>query len=92
MKNRQTTQYCIQCGKYFERYTETCPKCHTTVSKAEAGDPNMLFLAEIFSMIIPIIGVIIYFVKRKTKPYLAKQAILWSGIGLVVEIILSFIF
>jgi len=49
-------------------------------------------LLKLLSFFFPLLGFIIYFAQRKTNPHSAKQALLFSVLGIVAGIFLNIIY
>ena len=81
--------FCKNCGKDIAADAKFCPSCGTTVA-GEAAQPVAPQPAKvegekatgmaILGFLIPIVGVIYYFVKRKENPEKYKP-VLWASLG-----------
>lgn len=81
-------KYCVSCGSQLHIMAKQCPQCGV-----EAGPLNeengMLFGA--IGCCIPVVGWILYFIWRDTKPKTAKKAMIGAIIN-IIAIILLYIF
>jgi len=79
--------YCRNCGKEIDDKAVICVYCGvpTDIRYPQNQDVGGAGIC-ILSFLIPIIGVIYYFVKRKEKPRVAKNALIASLIAWVIYI------
>lgn len=84
--NENGEYICPHCSKVVDKDALNCPHCKKAIriqhlsTQYDSGDP---FIA-LFSFFIPIIGIVLFFYWRKTKPRNAKMA----GIGALVFLII----
>lgn len=75
--------YCENCGAEIAKEAYVCPKCGVKVNKDESNvedKPNMA-LNIVSLLLLPILGVILYFVWRKETPIRAKSILTYALIG-----------
>lgn len=83
---------CVNCGKEMPEEATVCPQCGAAVAeKTEAEKVNIGFT--VLSFFIPVIGIILFFTKRKKQPKTAKAcgivAVIAVMIGMITGGILS---
>jgi len=93
--------YCTSCGKDLHDDAVICPACgvptknfknqNMQVSNASASDDSMGCLLGGVYFLFPIVGLILYFVWKDTKPRSAKFAGKWALIGVIVNIVFAII-
>lgn len=81
--------FCKGCGKEVIDTAEICPSCGTRVASpvsSQEDTPNML--VNIASLCcIPLLGIVLYFVWKDTKPKSAKSALTYSLVSIGIGII-----
>lgn len=86
--------YCKNCGKELYEGAEHCDGCgvNQTISYPTNIVPDVSNKGlNILSFFIPIIGIILYFVKREEKPIEAKGTLKWALISIIVSTVLPFV-
>lgn len=85
-------KYCSHCGKQVMDEAVICPSCGCTVANTNAtrgiavdDGPDTGYA--IIGFLIPIVGLILYLVKKDTYPKKAKSAGKWALIGFIVSIV-----
>lgn len=89
---QKTTQtnlvHCRECGEMISTYAQSCPKCGAVQSVAKNNNntnkPDLGIC--ILSFLIPLVGIIIAFVKMETEPLKAKEYRAWAVIGTIISI------
>lgn len=84
-------KYCHSCAQEIKEEAEICPSCG--VRQKPADDPADI-LPKAASCCIPLVGIILYFMWKDTKPKAAKDVCTWAWIGIgasFVVYILAFI-
>lgn len=76
--------FCRKCGNQMGDREEICPTCGTPQERLEVGT-GQLILWGIVSFCIPLVGIVLYFSWKKSKPSISKVA----GIAALVSIILN---
>jgi hypothetical protein len=76
--------------KYF-KMTENnqFPQPDNEFEEEEESEDKLNTVLAILSFVIPLVGIIIYFSNRKTKPNTAKSALIAALLGLLVGLILE---
>lgn len=85
--------YCGNCGAEIAKEAYICPKCGTKTNnngKLVEDKPNMA-LNIISLLLIPLLGIILYFVWKKDTPKRAKTILLYALIGLGINLAWYFI-
>lgn len=85
--------YCANCGAEIAKEAYICPKCGTKTNNNETSvedKPNMA-LNIISLLLIPLLGIILYFVWRKDTPKRAKSILTYALIGWGISFALNFI-
>ncbi|MGL4760373.1 MAG: hypothetical protein ACRCWG_02860 [Sarcina sp.] len=78
--SQEQSKYCVGCGSRLHVMAKQCPKCG--VEAGPLDDNGNLILGGV-ACCIPIVGWILYFIYRETKPKTAKHAL----IGAILSII-----
>ena len=73
----------MQQGYNFQQQT---PYQNQNASYEDAG-----WGLKILSILIPIVGLILWLVKKDKEPVAAKTCLLWAGVGFVINIFLGFL-
>lgn len=97
------TQFCQVCGApapqpgpyqqqapYAQQqgaYQQQGPYAQQQVSYQDAP-----LWAKIVSIFLPIVGLILWLVKRTNEPVAAKTCLVWAGVGIVINILWAFLF
>lgn len=89
--------YCQNCGAEIAKEAYVCPKCGVRTYNEQTTNvedkPNMA-LNIISLLLLPILGIILYFVWKKDTPIKAKSILTYAligwGISFVLNLILSF--
>lgn len=90
LKNEEGEYICPHCSKVIEPDVLICPHCRKAIriqhlsSQYDSGDP---FIA-LFSFFVPIVGIVLFFYWRKTKPRNARMAGIGSLVFLVIFVVL----
>ena len=86
--------FCPNCGEEVSQLAEICPKCGVRVkntSSVAGGEDRPNIAVNLVSFCcIPILGIIMYFVWKDSKPRAAKSALIWGLVAIVIWFILSF--
>lgn len=80
---------CVNCGHSLPEGTTVCPECGTAVTGATAKKPNIALA--VLSLIIPIVGCVLFFRKRKDEPKAANIYGVMALIGLAIGVIVAII-
>ncbi len=80
-------KYCSTCGKEIHENAVVCPHCGCQVSPAYDDTPSMGL--NILSLLIPIVGLVLFCVNYSNKPVSAKSYGLWALIGVVASFVLT---
>ena len=87
--------YCPFCGKELSMFGDTCPNCGQNIKDAKfamstnktsihENIPNgMTFLCAFIGLCLPIVGLIIYFLLRKTNIKNARAALIGFAIRMI---------
>lgn len=89
--------FCKNCGKEIDDKAVVCVNCGVPVSSYPATKPAPVNEEDrsnaginFLSFLIPVVGIILYFVQRDEKPKEARGALRWALISLVAEVVISF--
>jgi uncharacterized membrane protein YvbJ len=89
-KEGETKMYCSSCGDQILPDAVFCPKCGVSNKKVDATnvvDKNSIGY-NILSFIIPIVGLVLYFMFKKETPIKAKGVLTWGIIGFVINLLI----
>lgn len=75
-----------QQGMYQQGYQQPYNQQNQALSYEDAG-----WGLKILSILIPIVGLILWLVKKDKEPVAAKTCLLWAGVGFVINIFLGFL-
>lgn len=93
---------CMNCGKSINTISRECPYCHSSITVDSISNmevinkqkndydckDNKLFLV---SVLVPIIGIVFYFIKREKYPIKASSALGGAFVGIIIiAIFISF--
>jgi uncharacterized membrane protein YvbJ len=86
--------YCSNCGKEIEDSAHVCMYCGVPTNQKKQSqiiseDNQTGCLIGGLSFFFPIVGLILYFVWKETKPVSAKFAGKWALIGFIVNVVLT---
>lgn len=81
--------YCPHCGEQISELSEICPKCGGRVKESLTAEEDKSNIAvNILSLCcIPILGIIMFFVWKDTKPTAAKSALIFALVGIGISIL-----
>lgn len=86
--------YCENCGAEIAKEAYVCPKCGVKVNNNNQTNvedkPNMA-LNIVSLLLLPILGIILYFVWRKETPIKAKSILTYALIGWGISFVLNLI-
>lgn len=85
--------YCENCGAQISKEAYVCPKCGVKVNNNQTNvedKPNMA-LNIVSLLLIPLLGIILYFVWRKDTPIKAKSILTYALIGWGISFVLNLI-
>lgn len=84
---------CPYCGKTFNNQNTIAPQqAQQTYMYNAAGDADIPTTGmNVLSFIIPLAGLILYFVNRNEKPNCAKSYLKWAAISFAIGVILQII-
>jgi len=86
--------YCENCGAQIAKEAYVCPKCGVKVNNNNQTNvedkPNMA-LNIVSLLLLPILGIILYFVWRKETPIRAKSILTYALIGWGISFVLNLI-
>lgn len=91
----QDEKFCSSCGSAIKKEAEICPKCG--VRQSSAGVPKVVseegadFLPKAASCCVPIVGLVLFFVWKDSKPKASKDVCKWAIIGTVISVVLYII-
>lgn len=83
--NNQPCKYCVGCGSRLHVMARTCPQCG--VEAGPLNDEGNLMLGGL-ACCIPVVGWIMYFIYRETKPKTAKHALVGGILSFVIWFLL----
>lgn len=87
--------FCSKCGAQIPDNSKWCSSCGQPIQvdpptvaqkSTNADEPNILL--NILSLIIPLIGILVYFLKKNETPRKAKACGLWALAGFICNLIL----
>ncbi|MGL5576560.1 MAG: hypothetical protein ACRDCW_13565 [Sarcina sp.] len=78
-------KYCVACGSQLHFMAKQCPKCSTEAGPLD--EENGLVFGAI-GCCVPVVGWILYFIWRDTKPKTAKNAMIGAILNVVLIILL----
>lgn len=79
---------CNHCNADIEPGAQFCPSCGNKVGNTNVDMEKLSFGMKILSFLIPIVGLIYYFMKKSEAPQKAKEALQYALAGIVLTIIL----
>ena len=83
--------YCPNCGKVIPESSEWCQYCgqgiKNSANQAQEDKPKVIL--NIISVLIPLVGWILWFAQKETKPQSAKMYSTLAWIGFAINIILT---
>lgn len=82
--------YCKNCGQLIDDKAVVCVHCGVSVQNTAADNPSIGL--KVLSFFIPIVGLILYLVKKDQTPVSAKEYGKWALIGFIVGIVFSIIY
>lgn len=85
--------YCENCGAEIAKEAYVCPKCGVKVNnnQTNAEDKPNMALNIVSLLLLPILGIILYFVWRKETPIKAKSILTYALIGWGISFVLNLI-
>ncbi|WP_017381805.1 zinc ribbon domain-containing protein [Paenisporosarcina sp. TG-14] len=83
--------YCPHCGEQIDTQAEICPKCGVRVSSIGEDKPNIAVNILSFCCV-PLLGIVLFFVWKDSKPVAAKSALIWALVSIGIWIIISLLF
>ena len=88
--------FCPHCGEQISAQAEICPKCGVRVKNANgagSGEDKPNIAVNLLSFCcIPLLGIVLFFVWKDSKPIAAKSALIWSLVSIGIWVVLSFVF
>lgn len=78
---------CSHCNADIASGAQFCPVCGKQVDNTFFNNEGLSWGMKILSFIIPIVGVIYYFMKKSETPKKAKDALLFGLAGFALNII-----
>lgn len=88
--------YCPHCGEQISAQAEVCPKCGVRVKNGHAvyvGEDKPNIAVNILSFCcFPLLGIVLFFVWKDSKPVAAKSALIWALVSFGIWLILSIVF
>ena len=82
---------CPYCGKTFSS-RESLQDVPVNSNQVLVSEDKPTFLMNLLSFLIPVGGIILYFVKKAKTPISAKSYLKWGLIGLAVTIVFEIIY
>ena len=80
--------YCPYCGTETDENIKTCPGCGNRVFSIHElkGDVPNIGINILSFCLLPMLGIVMYFVWKNKKPRAAKSALIWAlaSIGLTI--------
>lgn len=85
-------KYCDKCGKELVAEAVMCTRCgiYLQPKKTVVKEGNLLFYG-LISLLIPVVGIVLFFVWNDTKPKTARVSMICGLISVLLWIGLSFI-
>jgi hypothetical protein len=87
----QDEKFCSSCGAAIKKEAEICPKCGVRQSSAgipkEVSEEDADFLPKAASCCFPIVGLVLFFVWKDSKPKASKDVCTWAIIGTVISVV-----
>jgi len=87
----QDEKYCSSCGAAIKKEAEICPKCGVRQSSAgipkEVSEEGADFLSKAASCCVPIVGLVLFFVWKDSKPKASKDVCKWAIIGIAISVV-----
>lgn len=83
--------YCPHCGEQIDAQAEICPKCGVRVSSIGEDKPNIAVNILSFCCV-PLLGIVLFFVWKDSKPVAAKSALIWALVSISIWITISLLF
>ena len=81
--------HCRECGEMISKSAQQCPKCGALQNGKVANIDKPSVGICVLSFLLPIVGVIIAFVKMNEEPQNAKEYRIWAVIGTVFSIFMQ---
>jgi uncharacterized membrane protein len=80
---------CEICGAQLHDSDTYCPSCGSNLKSDVKDLSSHLFFYRLVSLIIPLLGFILYFMIKDTRPRAAKASLRWALFGLFVYVALA---
>lgn len=81
--------YCPHCSERISELSEICLKCGGRVKEPETSveDKSNIAVNILSLCCIPILGIVMFFVWKDTKPTAAKSALIFALVGIGISIL-----
>ena len=91
----QDEKFCSSCGAAIKKEAEICPKCGVRQASSgiqkEISNEGADFLPKAASCCFPIVGLVLYFVWKDSKPKASKDVCKWAIIGIATGVVVYII-
>lgn len=78
---------CNHCNAELAPGAQFCPVCGKNVSNTSVSEESLSWGMKILSFLLPIVGIIYYFVKKTEAPKKAKDALIFGLAGVALNVI-----
>lgn len=83
---------CPYCGNTFMSFANQQPCAAPNQFASSNPDDNPGCWMNGLCFLVPIVGLVLYFTNKSSKPKCAKSYLIWGIVGFVVDVILNIIF
>lgn len=80
-------KFCDKCGSELNKNSNFCPSCGKSCDNVVQGNSTSIIICAIIGILFPLLGIVLFFLLKKTDIKAAKTADRCALIGIIFQVI-----